>query len=86
MSRKELVGELGLVLELDPVPCLLVSHCMLQEHDFEHFYGLGENEFTLGDEGTDRGRQGHEYTHQGVSRCQRVAHPGSARNAPQTLL
>ena len=31
---------------------------MLQDHDFEHFLGLGVSEFTLGDEGTDMGRQG----------------------------
>ena len=57
MSKKGLAGELGLVLQLDPVPCLVVSHCMLQDHDFEHFLGMGVSEFTLGDEGTDMGRQ-----------------------------
>ena len=58
MSKKGLVGELGLVLELNVVPCLVVLHCMLQDHDFEYFYGLGVSEFTLQDEGTDAGRQG----------------------------
>ena len=42
----------------DPVPCLMVLHCMLQDHDFEHFYGLGMGEFALGDEGIDMSRQG----------------------------
>ena len=56
--KKGLVGELGLVLELDPVPYLVVSHCVLQDHDFEYLYGLGVSEFTLGDEGRDMGTQG----------------------------
>ena len=30
---------------------------MLQEHDFEHFYGLGIIEFTFGDKGTGTGRK-----------------------------
>ena len=41
MGKKGLVDELGLVLEPDPVPCLMVLDCMLQEHDFEYFYDLG---------------------------------------------
>ena len=46
VSKKGLVGDLGLVLEPEPVPCLMVSHCMLQDYDFEHFYGLVVSEFT----------------------------------------
>ena len=56
MGKKGLVGELGLVLELDPVLCLMVSHCVLQDHTFEHFYGVGMVEFALRDEGTYMGR------------------------------
>ena len=37
---------------------LMVSHCMLQDHGFEHFLGLEVSEFTLGDKDTDMGRQG----------------------------
>ena len=58
MGKKGLVGEQGLVLELNPVPCLMGLHCMLQDNDFELFYGLGVSEFALGNEGTDMGRQG----------------------------
>ena len=36
VGRKGLVGELGLVLEPGPVPGLMVSNSMLQDHDFEH--------------------------------------------------
>ena len=58
MAKKGLVGELGLVLELDLVPCHVVLHCVLQDHDFEHFYGLGVGEFALGDKGTYMDTQG----------------------------
>ena len=34
VGEKTLVGELGLVLEPDPVPCLVVLHCVLQDHEF----------------------------------------------------
>ena len=30
---------------------------MLQDHNFELFYGLGVSEFTLGNDGTDMGRE-----------------------------
>ena len=50
MGEKSLVGELELVLEPDPVPCLMVSHCMLQDHEIKHLLGFGVREFTLGDE------------------------------------
>ena len=40
LGEKRLIGELGLVLELDPVPCLMVFHCMLQDHEFEHLLGF----------------------------------------------
>ena len=55
MGEKSLVGELGLVLELNQAPCLMVSHCMLQDHEFWHLLGFGVREFTLGDEGNDMG-------------------------------
>ena len=58
VSKKGLEGELGLALELDLVPCLMTLHCKLQNHDFEYLFGLGVSEFTLGDKGTDMGRQG----------------------------
>ena len=58
MDKKGLVGELGLVLELDPVPCLAVLHCVLQDDDVEHFYSLGVVKFVLGDEGTYISRWG----------------------------
>ena len=41
MGEKGLVGELQLGLELDPVMGLMVLHNMLQDHDFQHFLGLG---------------------------------------------
>ena len=56
--KKELVGELGLVLEPDLVSGLMVSHCMLQDHDFVHLLGLGVGKLALGNKGTDVGRQG----------------------------
>ena len=40
LGKKGTVGELGLVLEPDPVPGIMVSHSMLRDHDFEHFHGL----------------------------------------------
>ena len=58
VSKKGLVDELGLVLEPDPVPCLVVSHCMLQDDNVEHFLGLVVSEFTLEDKVTDVSRQG----------------------------
>ena len=64
VGKKGLVGELGLILKPDPVPCLMVMPCMLQDHDCEHFYGLERSEFALGDEGTDTSRQGMD-THVG---------------------
>ena len=47
MGKKGLVGELVLVLETDPVSCLMISHYMLQDHDFEHLLHLGVWKFTL---------------------------------------
>ena len=58
VGEKNLVGELGLVLELDPVPCLMVKHCALQEHEFWHLFGFGVREFTMGDDSSDMGIQG----------------------------
>ena len=57
VGKKGLVGELRLVLEMDPVSCIMVLHCMLQDHDFKHLLGLGMREFTKGDEGRYMGRQ-----------------------------
>ena len=34
LGEKSLEVELGLVLESDPVPCLVVLCCMLQDHGF----------------------------------------------------
>ena len=51
MGKKELVDELGLVLEMDPVSGLMVSHCVLQDHYLKQLLGLVMREFTLGDEG-----------------------------------
>ena len=56
LHEKGLVGELGLVLEQDPVTGLVVLHCMLQDHDFQHLLGLEVRECALGDEGVNRGR------------------------------
>ena len=56
MGERGLVDELGLALEPDTVVDLMVSHSMLQDHDFQHFLGLGVREFTLGDEGISMGR------------------------------
>ena len=53
MGEKGLLGELGLVLLEDPVSGLMESHCMLQDHDFEHLLGLGMGEFVLGDKVID---------------------------------
>ena len=36
----------------------MVSHCMLQDHDFKHLLGLEVGKFALGDEGADMGQQG----------------------------
>ena len=58
MGKKGLVGELGLIPETDPVSGLIISHCMLQDHDFKHLLGLGMREFTLADKGGYAGRQG----------------------------
>ena len=58
LGKKGLVGKLGLVLEMDPVSGLMVLHCMLQNHDLKHLLGLGMREFTFGDKGGYRGRQG----------------------------
>ena len=58
MGKKGLIGEQGLVLETDQVSGLMVSHCMLQDHDFKHLCGLGMREFTLADKGGYVGRQG----------------------------
>ena len=33
VGKKSLAGELGLVLELDPVPCLMVLLCMSLDHE-----------------------------------------------------
>ena len=51
--EKGMVGELGLVLEPDPIIGLMVSHGMLQDHDFQHFLGLAVGKLTVGDEGID---------------------------------
>ena len=50
MREKGLVGELGLVLKLDPVPGLMVLHSMLQDHDFKHFLGFGMGELAHSDD------------------------------------
>ena len=55
MGEKSLVGELGLVLEPDSVPCLVISHSMLQDHEFKHLHSFGVREFALGDEDSDMG-------------------------------
>ena len=55
LGEMNLVGEVGVLLELDPVPCLMVSHSMLQDHDLEHLLGFGVGEFTLRDKCSDRG-------------------------------
>ena len=40
MGEKGLVGQLGLILEPDPVPGFAVSHHMLEDHDLQHLPGL----------------------------------------------
>ena len=37
---------------------LMISHGMLQDHDFQHFLGFGVRKFALGDEVFDMGGQG----------------------------
>ena len=58
MREESLLGELGLILELDPVPCLVVLHSVLQDHKFKHLLGFRVKEFTLEDEGIDMGVKG----------------------------
>ena len=53
MVEKGLVGQLAVVLKLDPVPGFVEYHCMLQDHDFKHLLGFGVREFALVDEGSD---------------------------------
>ena len=53
LCEKGLLGEMGLVLLVDPVSVLMESHCELHDHDFEYLLGLDMEEFTLGDEVTD---------------------------------
>ena len=55
LGEKILVGELELVLEPDPVPCLLVSHSRLQNHEFKHLMGSQVRSFAQGDEGSGMG-------------------------------
>ena len=55
LGEKGLVGQLGLVLGLDPVLGFMLSHCMLKDHDFEHLLSFRVGEFTLVDEGGDMG-------------------------------
>ena len=40
MGEKGPVGELGLVLEPDPVPGFMVPHCMQIENDLQYLPGL----------------------------------------------
>ena len=58
LGKKGLVCELVMVLEVDPVSGFIVSHCMLQDHDFKHLLGLRVGEFALGSEGAYADRQG----------------------------
>ena len=57
-GEKGLVCELGLILEPDSVPCLVVSHCMLQDHELQHLLHFGGGKLALGDEGGNAGGQG----------------------------
>ena len=55
MEKKGSVGELGLVLEPDPVLGLMVPHHMLEDHDLQHLHHLFMGELALVDEGSDPG-------------------------------
>ena len=48
-----LVCQGGLVLHADPIPCLMISYCMLQDHNLHHFSYLFIGNFALADDGTD---------------------------------
>ena len=58
MGEKGLLYKLGLIVELDPVPGLMVSHCMLQDHELKHLLCFRLGELGLGDKGGNVGGQG----------------------------
>ena len=58
VGEKSLAGDLGPVLEPDPVPYLMVSQRVLQVHKFKHLVGFGVGEFTFGDKSSDMGVKG----------------------------
>ena len=58
MGEKNSVGHLGLVLEPDSVPGLMVSNCMLEDYDIQHLLGVNFGEFTIIEKGSDKGIEG----------------------------
>ena len=58
MGEEGPVGELGQVLEPDPVLGLVIPHHMLEDHDLEHLLHLIMGELALIDEGHDSGVPG----------------------------
>ena len=58
MGKKGPVGELGLVLEPDPVLGFVVPHCVLEEHNLQHLPGLIMGELTLVDDSSYPGIDG----------------------------
>ena len=53
MGEKDPVGDLGLVLHLDPVPGLMVTQGMLEDHHLQHLLHLVVCELALVDEDYD---------------------------------
>ena len=54
VAEKGLVGQLVLVLKLDPVPGFMKFDGMLEDHDF-NLLGFEVREFALVDEGSNAG-------------------------------
>ena len=53
MSQEGLVCQGSLVLQVDPIPCLMVFYSVLQAHNLHAFCNFFAGEFTLSNNGSD---------------------------------
>ena len=58
VSQEGLVCQGGLVLQADPILCLMVFHCVLQTNNLHNFSDFFSGEFALANDGTYSIREG----------------------------
>ena len=67
ISQEGLVCQGSLVLQVVPIPLLIVFYCVLQDHNLHAFFNFFTGEFTLSNEGADSIGKGAVHLHPGVA-------------------